>query len=131
MNQGLCYAYNKYCDYYKTTSEIPFYKSEPKPKRIPLNEKIEILIGYATRKIACKLLLSKETGLRLIEPLYLKVKDIDLEKRLVYSITAKHGAPRTLRARNLHPKFSQFTIRIRNLGAEALLLLLLNKTFNG
>jgi hypothetical protein len=50
MKQGLGYAYHKYCDYYKINTEIPLYKPEPKPKRIPLNEKLEILIGHATRK---------------------------------------------------------------------------------
>jgi len=35
-----------------------------------------------------------ETGLRPIEIHNLKVKDIDLEQKLIYPTTAKHGAPR-------------------------------------
>jgi len=41
--------------------------------------------------------MSKETGLRPIELCNLKVKDVDLEQRLVYPTTAKHGASRRLK----------------------------------
>ncbi len=47
-----------------------------------------------------KLTLSKETGLRPVEVCNLKVKDIDLEQKIVYPTTAKHGASRALKISN-------------------------------
>jgi len=41
--------------------------------------------------------MSKETGMRPCEICALKVKDVDLEQRLVYPTTAKHGASRRLK----------------------------------
>ena len=89
-----CYAYRKYCEYYQIEAEIPFYQPEPKAVRIPSNEKLEMLIAYASRNLATKLLMSKETGLRPIDLCNLKVKDVDIDQRIVYPTTAKHGAPR-------------------------------------
>jgi integrase len=65
--------------------------------KIPTNEKIEMLITYASKNLATKLLMSKETGLRPIELCNLKVKDIDINQRIVYPTTAKHGSPRALK----------------------------------
>ena len=47
-----------------------------------------------------KLQLSLETGLRPVELMNLKVKDIDISQRLVYPTTAKNGASRTLKISN-------------------------------
>jgi integrase len=59
-----------------------------------------MLIANTGQIMSVKLQLSKETGLRPIELHNLKVKDIDLEQRLIYPTTAKHGAPRTLKVSN-------------------------------
>jgi len=56
-----------------------------------------MLIANARPIMSIKLTLSKETGLRPIELCNLKVRDLDLEQRLVYPTTAKHGAPRKLK----------------------------------
>jgi integrase len=56
-----------------------------------------MLISNASKTLATKLTLSKETGLRPIELCRLKVRDIDLEQKLIYPTTAKHGASRTLK----------------------------------
>jgi integrase len=92
--QSLCYAYKKYCKQYQIVAEIPFYQPQAKPIKVPTKEKLLIFITNASRRLATKLTLSMETGLRPIEVHSLKVKDIDLEQKLVYPITAKHGAPR-------------------------------------
>ena len=95
--KNLCLAYNKYCQYYNIKWEMPFYIPNPKQIRIPTTENLNILIAYAGQTISLKLMMSKETGMRPIELMKLKVKDIDLVQKTVYPKTAKHGAPRTLK----------------------------------
>jgi integrase len=63
--------------------------------KIPTKEKVEMLIASAGKNLALKLRIIMETGLRPIELLNLKVKDVDLEQHLLYPTTAKHGARRT------------------------------------
>jgi len=95
--RNLCIAYNKYCEYYKIEWEMPLYKTEAKTIRIPTKEKLEMLIARAGRTLSIKLTISKETGLRPIELCNLKVKDIDLNQKLIYPTTAKHGSARILK----------------------------------
>jgi len=95
--RNLCIAYNKYCKYYKIEWEMPLYKTEAKTIRIPTKEKLEMLIARAGRTLSIKLTISKETGLRPIELCNLKVKDIDLNQKLIYPTTAKHGSARILK----------------------------------
>ena len=95
--RNLSIAYNKYCKYYNITWEMPLYKQESKAIKIPTKEKIEMLIAYAGKTLSAKLTLSMETGLRPIELHNLKVKDVDLEQKLVYPNTAKNGASRKLK----------------------------------
>jgi integrase len=92
--QSLCYAYKKYCKQYQIEAEIPFYQPEPKPIKLPTKEKLQIFITNASKRLSTKLTLSMETGLRPIEVHNLKVKDIDLEQRLIYPTTKKHGIER-------------------------------------
>ena len=56
-----------------------------------------MLIAASRPRLAVKLSISKETGLRPVELLALKMKDVDLEKGILYPSTAKHGAPRVLK----------------------------------
>jgi len=95
--EALSYAYRKYCRYYNIQAKIPFYEPDPKSIIPPTTEKVEILISNASRIMCTKLTLSKETGLRPIEIHSLKVKDVELEQRIVRPTTAKHGASRVLR----------------------------------
>jgi len=95
--KNLCLAYKKYTDYFKIKWQMPIYKPQPKIIRIPTEAQIEMLVANARPIMATKLTMSKETGLRPIELCNLKVRDLDLEQRLVYPTTAKHGAPRKLK----------------------------------
>jgi integrase len=95
--KSLCIAYNKYCKYYQIEWEMPLYKTEAKTIKIPTTEKLEMLIASSGRILSIKLTISKETGLRPIELHNLKVKDIDLEQRIIYPTTAKHGSGRALK----------------------------------
>ena len=98
--KNLCFAYNLYCDYYKITWQKPTYYQEPKTRRIPTTAQLDMLIANSGRIMTTKLTLSKETGLRPVEVCNLKVKDIDLEQKIVYPTTAKHGASRALKISN-------------------------------
>jgi len=98
--RNLSIAYNKYCKYYQIQWKMPFYTTEAKHIKIPSKENVEMLIASAGRILSIKLSISKETGLRPIELCNLKVKDIDLEQRLIYPTTAKHGAGRALKITN-------------------------------
>ncbi len=98
--RNLCIAYNKFCKHYKIQWNMPRYRPEAKRMKIPTKEKIEMLIAAATRPTSIKIQISMETGLRPIELCNLKVKDVDLEQRLLYPTTAKNGAARTLKISN-------------------------------
>ena len=98
--KNLCLAYDKYCAYYKIPWTKPVYLPEAKQIRIPTTENIQMLIAYAGKTLGTKLRLSKETGLRPYELMNLRVKDVDLEQRIVYPTTAKHGKGRALKITN-------------------------------
>jgi integrase len=76
---------------------MPFYDPEAQNIKLPTKEKPNMLIANASRPLALKLSISMETGLRPVELCRLKAKDIDAEHKVVNPITAKHGAPRTLK----------------------------------
>jgi integrase len=98
--RNLCIAYNKFVQYYQLTWEIPHYKPEAKHIKIPTKEKLEMLISASGRTLATRLMISMECGLRPIELCNLKVKDVDLEQRIIYPTTAKHGSARALKISN-------------------------------
>ena len=103
--KNLCLAYNHYVKFYDLQWIIPKYTAPEKRPKIPSEEKLNMLISAASVKLAAKLSLSKESGMRPIEIMNLRVRDIDLEKGLVYPSTAKHGSGRVL-------KVSQSTINL-------------------
>jgi integrase len=110
--KNLCLAYNKYCQYYNIKWNIPLYIPNPKQIRIPTTENLNVLIAYAGQSLSLKLMMSKETGLRPVELMNLKVRDVDLEQKTVYPRTAKHGAPRTLKiSDSLTKRFQVYIIR--------------------
>ena len=110
--KNLCLAYNKFCIYYKIQWEMPLYIPEAKLIKIPTKEKLEMLISSSGRVLSIKLTLSKETGLRPVELCRLKVKDLDLEQRIVYPTTAKRGNARALKiSRNLSKTLQNYIIK--------------------
>jgi integrase len=96
----LTQVYYHYCKNQQIAYKPPKYNKTGKPIRIPTEEQLNMIIADSGKTLAMKLTLSKETGLRPVEVHTLKVKDIDLNQRLVYPTTAKHGAPRTLKIDN-------------------------------
>ncbi|UCH30988.1 MAG: site-specific integrase, partial [Candidatus Bathyarchaeota archaeon] len=75
----------------------PFYKRNDKLPKIPTEEKLNMLIAHASQRMALILSMSKDLGTRPIELTWLKLKDIDLEKRTVSITSAKYCNGRTLR----------------------------------
>jgi integrase len=94
--KNLCLAYNKYCKHYQIQWKMPLYIPEEKTIKIPTKGKIEMLIAGAGKILSIKLTISKETGVRPIELCRLKVKDVDLDQKIIYPTTAKHGSGRAL-----------------------------------
>jgi len=88
--KNLSIAYNKYCQYNQIEWEMPIYTPQAKLIKIPTKEKLEMIISASGRTLATKLTTSMETGLRPVELCNLKVKNIDLEQRIIYPTTAKH-----------------------------------------
>jgi integrase len=95
--RNLCYAYEHYLKLNELTWKRPRYYAREKLPRIPSEKTLDMLIAASRPRLAVKLSISKETGLRPVELLALKVKDVDLEKGILYPSTAKHGAPRALK----------------------------------
>jgi len=95
--RNLAVAYNKYAQQNSLQWQMPRYEQDAKQTKIPTSEKLEQLIGFAAKTLATRLMMSMETGIRPIELCNLKVKDIDLERRILYPTTAKHGSARALK----------------------------------
>ena len=68
--------------------------------KIPTEAKIDLIIASASKKLATAISMSKDTGLRPVELMRLKLRDLDLQKGAVYPETAKHGSPRVLKLKN-------------------------------
>ena len=119
--RNLCIAYNKYAKFYGITWTMPKYREPAKNIALPTREKIQMLIADAGELLGMKLTLSMETGLRPVELVRLKVKDLDLEHKTVNPTTAKRGNPRTLPiSESLRQKLQEHIIR-ENLAPNDLL----------
>jgi integrase len=96
----LTQIYAKFLNYQNIQFKTPSYPKQAKIIKIPTHEKIQMIIANAGKTMSAKLQLSLETGLRPIELCNLKVKDTDIEQKIIYPTTAKNGAPRTLKISN-------------------------------
>ncbi|PVX23973.1 MAG: hypothetical protein CW691_09275 [Candidatus Bathyarchaeum sp.] len=76
--RNLAYAYDTYAKFYGIEWKKPIYWQPRKVPRIPLEKNIEAIISSACIKTATASAISKDTGLRPIEILSLKLKQIDL-----------------------------------------------------
>ena len=94
--RNLCIAYNRYCKFYQIDWKMPFYQQEAKVIKLPTKEKIIMLISSGQRPLSLKLQISMEAGLRPVELMRLKAKDIDLDHNAVMPTTAKGGNPRAI-----------------------------------
>jgi integrase len=105
-------AYTKYGKFNKIEWQPPHFKPEQHSIKVPTHEKIQMIIANAGKRMALKLSLSLETGMRPVELCNLKAKDIDIQQRLVYPTTAKNGSARTLKiSQNLATTLQEHIIR--------------------
>jgi len=95
--RNLTNAYVHYINQKGLSWSKPIYRESAKLPKIPSEEKLNMIISASPRSLALRLLISKETGLRPIELMRLKVKDIDLDSGNVCPSSAKHGSPRVLK----------------------------------
>ena len=114
--KNLAFAYDKYVKFYNLHWIRPVYKPEAKLPRIPLEKHIDMIIANSPLKLATAISISKDTGLRPIEAMNLRLKEIDLENRIVYPTTAKNGIPRTLKFKNSTLKLLLKYLAKKNLG---------------
>ena len=114
--RNLAYAYDTYAKYYGIKWEKPIYWQPRKLPKIPLEKHIESIISIACVKTATATAISKDTGLRPIELLRLKLNQIDLEKGIIYPETAKHGTPRALKLTRRTLNMLNTWITKKNLG---------------
>jgi integrase len=93
-------AYEHYVNLFKLTWTKPKYHENARMPKIPQESKIELIITNAFIKLRAAISISKDTGLRPVELMRLKLRNIDLQNGVVYPETAKHGSPRALRLSN-------------------------------
>jgi integrase len=98
FKNALSYAYDKYVKANGLEWKITIYKIPSKLPKIPTTETINMIIGK-TRCLKHALCFSimRDTGIRPIELHRLTLKDIDLEKGILYPKTSKRGCGRALK----------------------------------
>ena len=95
--RNLAIAYNKYCKFYGIEWKMPFYQQEAKIIKLPTKEKLITLISSAQKPLCIKLQISMEAGLRPVELVRLKAKDVDTDHKAAMPTTAKGGNPRVIK----------------------------------
>ena len=122
--RNLAIAYNKYCKFYVIEWKMPFYQPEAKIIKLPTKEKLIMLISSAQKPLSIKLQISMEAGLRPVELVRLKVKDIDTDHKAITPITAKGGNPRIIKITQRLTATIEEWIRTNNLNPN-------DRLFNG
>jgi integrase len=96
----MCDFYSHYCKFYGIAFCKPKYRRDHKIPRVPTEEKINLILGHASKKYAIIYKIAMECGLRPVEIGNLTLNDIDLEKGLLSVNSAKHGNPRVLKLKS-------------------------------
>ena len=116
--RNLCYAYGHWLKLNGLEWEKPKYYARDKLPRIPEERVLDMIIAASSPRLAVKLSISKETGLRPVELLALKVKDVDLTKGIIYPATAKHGSARSLKIKAKTLDMLKTHIHLHNIGTN-------------
>lgn len=98
--EGIVNAYTNYVRQYGLSWKKPVYKRSQRLPNVPTTEQVNRIIAHAGRKYALVFSILRNTGLRPIELHRLTLRNIDLEKGIIYPETAKGG---NLRALKLKP----------------------------
>ncbi len=95
--EGIVNAYTHYVREYSLSWEKPVYKRSQRLPNVPTTEQVNKIIAHAGRKYALVFSILRDTGLRPIELHRLTLRNMDLEKGIIYPETAKGGSPRALK----------------------------------
>ena len=95
--EGVVNAYTHYVRVYGLSWDKPIYKRRQRLPSVPTSEQVNKIIAHAGRKYALVFSILRDTGLRPIELHRLALRNIDLEKGIIYPETAKGGNPRALK----------------------------------
>jgi integrase len=95
--EAIANAYDHYIKFYGLKWEKPFYHREERLPNVPTTEQVNTIISAFKKKYATIFSILRDTGLRPVELHRLILKNIDLEKGIIYPQTAKNGAGRILK----------------------------------
>jgi integrase len=95
--RNLTFAYNVYCLHYKIQWDKPIYYQNAKLPKIPQEKQIDMIKANSPEKLALAISISKDTGLRPVEAMRLRLRDVDITNQAIYPQTAKHGSARVLK----------------------------------
>jgi len=90
-------AYSHYVKFHGLKWSKPVYKRGKRLPNVPTTEQVNMIIAHAGRKYALVFSILRDTGLRPIELHRLTLRNIDLEKGVIYPSTAKSGSARALK----------------------------------
>ena len=98
--RNLIMAYEHYVNQFGLYWKKPKYHENAKMPRIPQENHINQILAKSPLKLRTALSLSKDTGLRPVEAMRLRLRNIDLAMKAVYPETVKGGSPRVLKITN-------------------------------
>jgi integrase len=98
--KNLSYAYDCYVKFNGLTWKKPKYFVDSKFPKIPQKAHINAIIADVSKRLRLAICISRDTGLRPIEIMRLRLRDVDLAKGAIYPATAKHGSPRMLKLKS-------------------------------
>ncbi len=87
--QGVAYAYSNYVEINDLHWSLPHFRVEDKLPKIPTEEKINQIIVRARGKYVVVFCILRDTGMRPIELERTRIRDIDLDTRVITVRTAK------------------------------------------
>jgi integrase len=114
--RNLIMAYEHYVKLYGLTWTKPHYHEIHKMPKIPLEAKIEAIMGQAPLKLATAISISRDTGLRPVELMRITLRSLDLQNGAIYPETAKGGSPRVLKLQNSTLNMLNKYLASRNIG---------------
>ena len=98
--ESMVNAYVHYVRVNGLTWVKPIYKRSERLPNVPSTEQVNKIISGSGKKYSMIFSILRDTGLRPIELHRLTLREIDLEKGVVYPETAKSGSPRALKLKS-------------------------------
>ena len=121
FKESLAEAYDLYVRFRGLAWNKPFYERYDKRPKIPSEQRIEMLIAHANKRLALILSIIRDLGTRPIELTWLKLKDVDLETGIVNITTAKFGVGRTLKLKSTTLAMLKMHVQNKKIGLNDLI----------